>query len=104
MMGRKKDLVPHFERSFAFICESPFKFSESGELLTPKGRFVETANNQIVPPLVSRWQEAVKTSISGRTPRTADLTYLEAIIKQYVAERVARQVNPNGMARNHREA
>jgi hypothetical protein len=94
-MGRKKELVPHFERRTAFICDNPFKFGESGDWLsyTPKGRFVETVNNQIVPPLVSGWQNAVG-KVEGKLLSVEDLASVEKILKQYVSERVARQVNP----------
>jgi hypothetical protein len=92
-MARKKDLVPHFVRGF--ILENPFEFGKSGDWLNyiPKGQFVETANNQIVPPLESGWQNTVET-IVGKAPSPADFGCIELVAKQYVAERVARQVNP----------
>ena len=94
-MARKKDLVPHFERGSAFICENPIKFGESGDLLNyrPKGHFVETVNNQIVPRLADGWQGAVKETIDSSS-FTVDLARIELVAKQYVAERVARQENP----------
>ena len=67
-MARKKDLVPHFERGSAFICEHPIKFGESrGDLLNYglKGHFVETVNNQIVPRLADGWHSAVKETIDS---------------------------------------
>ena len=77
-MARKKDLVPHFERGSAFICENPFKFGESGDLFNyrPKGHFVETANNQIVPCLADGWQSAVKKTIDSSS-FTVDVARIE---------------------------
>jgi len=94
-MGRKKELVPHLERSFAFICENPFEFGRSGNWLdyTPRGRFVETVNDQFAPPLVAGWQVSVR-AVVGKDISADEFAAIERIAKHYVEERVARQVNP----------
>jgi hypothetical protein len=87
-MARKKQLVPHFVRGNAFDCENPFEFGKSGNWLeyTSKGRFVETANNQFLPPPLSGWQEKVFTA--DTRCNKLNLHRVEAIIKDYVASRV----------------
>jgi hypothetical protein len=92
VMARKKALVPHFERGSEFIFENPVRYHPDLLNYRLKGHFVETVNNQIVPRLADGWQNAVKKSIDSSS--TADLTRIELVAKQYVAERVARRVNP----------
>ena len=93
-MGRKKDLVPHVERSVEFLAENPFKFGQSGDWLQHelKGQFVKTANRQIVPTLLNGWQTKVLAAVPKFS--AADLATIEVLTNDYVTERVVQLKNP----------
>jgi hypothetical protein len=93
-MGPKKDLVPHVERSVAFLTDNPFKFGQSGDLLKHQStwRSVKTINRQFVPSLLNGWQTKVLAAVPSFS--TADLATIEVLTNDYVAERVVRLTNP----------